>query len=48
MARRFCGAVAMIDSSRVPESAMLSVRGIGVAVSVRISTSARSALIFSF
>ena len=37
------GGVAMIDRSRMPDIAMFSVRGIGVAVRVRMSTSARSA-----
>ena len=48
MARRFCGAVAMMEKSRSPSSAMPSVRGIGVAVSVSTSTSARSSFSGSF
>ncbi|CRZ71112.1 Uncharacterised protein [Vibrio cholerae] len=48
MAKRRAGGVAIIDRSRIPLMAMLSVRGIGVAVRVRISTSARIALTFSF
>ena len=40
---RASGGVAMIDRSRMPDIAMFSVRGIGVAVRVRMSTSARSA-----
>ena len=48
MASRFCGAVAITEKSRMPSSDMPSVRGIGVAVSVRTSTSARSALSASF
>lgn len=46
-ARRRAGGVAMIDRSRIPLIAMFSVRGIGVAVRVRISTSARIALMRS-
>ncbi|MNS96837.1 hypothetical protein D3C72_1311530 [compost metagenome] len=38
----------MIDRSRMPDTAMFSVRGIGVAVRVRMSTSLRSALSCSF
>ncbi len=41
-ATRCAGGVAMIDRSRSPAIAMFSVRGIGVAVSVSRSTSARS------
>ncbi len=41
-ASRCAGGVAMIDRSRRPAIAMFSVRGIGVAVSVSRSTSARS------
>ncbi len=41
---RFCGAVAMMEMSRMPLMAMFRVRGIGVAVSVRMSHSARSSL----
>ncbi|MNS89231.1 hypothetical protein D3C72_1232370 [compost metagenome] len=48
MARRFCGAVAMMEKSRKPSSAMPRVRGIGVAVRVSTSTSARSAFSASF
>ncbi|MNQ97053.1 hypothetical protein D3C85_1126810 [compost metagenome] len=48
MARRFCGAVAMTEKSRMPSSDMPSVRGMGVAVSVSTSTSARRALSASF
>ena len=44
MAKRSAGAVVMIDRSRIPDSAMCSVRGIGVAVRVRVSTSVRSFL----
>ncbi|MOA14105.1 hypothetical protein D3C78_1341880 [compost metagenome] len=46
--RRRAGGVAMIDRSRMPETAMFSVRGIGVAVRVRMSTSLRRALSCSF
>lgn len=46
-ASRRVGGVAMIDRSRIPLIAILSVRGMGVAVRVRISTSARIALIRS-
>ena len=42
MARRSIGGVAMIDRSRTPDSDICSVRGIGVAVSVRTWTSVRS------
>ena len=45
---RFAGGVAMIDRSLIPDIAILRVRGMGVAVSVRISTSARRDLSFSF
>ncbi len=45
---RRAGGVAMIDRSRMPATAMFSVRGIGVAVRVRMSTSLRSALSCSF
>ena len=38
----------MTDSSRSPSRAIPNVRGIGVAVSVRTSTSARKALKVSF
>ena len=48
MAKRRAGAVAIIDKSRMPDMAMFKVLGIGVAVRVRISTSARSDLNFSF
>ena len=48
MARRFCGAVAITEKSRIPSSDIPSVRGIGVAVSVKTSTSARSDLSTSF
>ena len=41
MASRFSGGVATSESSRSPESARCSVRGIGVAVSVSTSTCAR-------
>ena len=44
MASRRCGAVAITEKSRRPSSDIARVRGIGVAVSVRTSTSARSAL----
>ena len=44
MARRSAGGVVMIDRSRSPISAMCSVRGIGVAVSVSTSTCVRSFL----
>ena len=37
----------MVDMSRMPTSDMFSVRGMGVAVSVRTSTRFRSCLIFS-
>ena len=47
-ASRFGGGVAMIDRSRSPAMAMLSVRGIGVAVSVSRCTLARIALSASF
>ena len=39
-ARRSTGGVAMSDISRMPDSAICSVRGIGVAVSVSTWTSA--------
>ncbi len=42
MERRSSGGVAMIDMSRTPARLMWSVRGMGVAVSVRTSTSLRS------
>ncbi|MNP27982.1 hypothetical protein D3C76_1209230 [compost metagenome] len=45
---RRAGGVAMIDRSRMPATAMFRVRGIGVAVRVRMSTSLRSALSCSF
>ncbi|MNN57845.1 hypothetical protein D3C81_1728540 [compost metagenome] len=45
---RRAGGVAMIDRSRMPATAMFSVRGIGVAVRVRMSTSLRSAFNCSF
>ena len=48
MASRFCGAVAMIEKSRKPSSAIPNVRGIGVAVRVNTSTSARKAFKASF
>ena len=44
MASRFSGGVATSESSRSPESARCSVRGIGVAVRVSTSTCARSRL----
>ena len=47
MARRRCGAVAITLKSRSPSSAMPSVRGMGVAVRVSTSTSARSCFIAS-
>ena len=47
-ASRFGGGVAMIDRSRRPAMAMLSVRGIGVAVRVSRCTLARSAFSASF
>jgi hypothetical protein len=46
-ARRRAGGVAIIDRSRMPLIAMFSVRGIGVAVRVKMSTSARIALMRS-
>ena len=45
---RLAGGVAIIDKSRMPPIAIFNVRGIGVAVKVRISTLLRSCLIFSF
>ncbi|MDT4885411.1 hypothetical protein FQZ97_1216430 [compost metagenome] len=45
---RRAGGVAMIDRSRMPATAMFSVRGIGVAVRVRMSTSLRRAFNCSF
>ena len=48
MAKRLAGGVAMIDKSRMPEIDMLSVRGMGVAVRVKTSISARYFLICSF
>ena len=48
IAKRFCGAVAMIENSRNPSIAIPKVLGIGVAVKVRISTSARNAFNASF
>ena len=48
IARRFCGAVAITEKSRMPSSDIASVRGIGVAVSVSTSTSARSCFSASF
>ena len=42
MARRSAGGVVISDRSRSPPSAMFSVRGMGVAVSVSTCTSARS------
>ncbi|MNZ75973.1 hypothetical protein D3C78_944660 [compost metagenome] len=45
---RRAGGVAMIDRSRMPATAMFRVRGIGVAVRVRMSTSLRRALSCSF
>ena len=47
MASRSAGGVVISDRSRRPPSAMFSVRGIGVAVSVSTCTSARSVLSFS-
>jgi len=41
IASRFSGAVAITEKSRIPSSDSASVRGIGVAVRVRTSTSAR-------
>ncbi len=46
-ARRSTGAVVMSERSRIPVTAICSVRGIGVAVSVRTSTCARSCLMRS-
>ena len=46
-AKRRAGGVAIMDRSRIPLKAMFKVRGIGVAVRVNISTSARIALIRS-
>ena len=46
--RRRAGGVAIIDMSRIPAKAIFSVRGIGVAVRVRMSTSLRRALSCSF
>ena len=48
IASRRDGAVAIIERSRIPDIAMFKVLGIGVAVSVRMSTSALSAFNFSF
>ncbi len=48
MDSRFCGAVAITEKSRIPSNDMPRVRGIGVAVSVKMSTSARSAFSASF
>ena len=45
---RACGAVSIMLMSRIPASAMCSVRGIGVALIVRTSTSVRSRLRNSF
>ena len=45
---RRAGGVAMMDISRMPLIAILSVLGIGVAVSARTSTSARSSRRRSF
>src|SRR6267378_3831184 len=42
IASRFSGAAATTEKSRIPSSDIASVRGIGVAVRVRTSTSARS------
>ena len=47
MARRSAGGVVISDRSRRPPSAMFSVRGMGVAVSVSTCTSARSVFSFS-
>jgi len=47
-AMRLAGGVAMMDRSRRPAIAMLSVRGMGVAVSVNRCTLARSAFSASF
>ena len=47
MASRSAGGVVISDRSRKPPSAMFSVRGIGVAVSVSTCTSARSVFSFS-
>ena len=44
---RSCGGVSMVLMSRAPVSAMCSVRGIGVAVSVSTSTVCRSILSLS-
>ena len=48
MAKRLAGGVAIIDRSRIPEIDIFNVRGIGVAVKVRTSISARYFLICSF
>ena len=48
MLKRFCGGVLMMENSRKPSMAMLKVRGMGVAVRVKTSTSARKALSCSF
>ena len=48
IAKRFCGAVAIMENSRSPSIAIPNVLGMGVAVKVRISTSARKALSASF
>ena len=48
MAKRFSGAVAITEKDRIPSRLMASVRGIGVAVRVKTSTSARSFLSTSF
>ena len=48
IARRFAGGLAIMDNSRKPDIAMFNVRGIGVAVKVKISISERSDLNISF
>ena len=48
MARRSAGGVVMSERSLMPDSAMFRVRGIGVAVSVRVSTVVLSRFRFSF
>ncbi len=48
MAKRRAGGVAIIDKSRMPAKAIFSVRGIGVAVNVKISTSERNVFRRSF
>ena len=48
IAKRFCGAVAITEKSLIPSSDIPSVRGMGVAVRVKTSTSARNDLSSSF